>query len=112
MDEAEYCSQVGIMSSGQLLAMDSPSTLKRDALPGLAWDVYAEELLPTLLVLENSAGVLRAGLSEDHIRVITEPGIKRQDLSNALISLGANFIRIQQAEPTLEDVFLALASDE
>ena len=110
MDEAEYCSQVGIMSAGHLLAMGTPDTLKREALPGLAWDVYAGELLPALTVLENSSGVLRAGLTGDHLRVITKPDVNEQDLSNALPSMGDNGIRIQEAEPTLEDVFLALAS--
>ena len=110
MDEAEYCNRVGIMSAGHLLAMDKPATLKRNALPGLAWDVYAEELLPVLAALENSPGVLRAGLAGDHLRAITEPDIGEQDLSTALQSLKDTGIRIQQAEPTLEDVFLALAS--
>lgn len=110
MDEAEYCNRVGIMSTGYLLAMDTPETLKREALPGLAWDVYADQLLPALTVLEASPGVLRAGLAGDHLRAITKSDVKQQDLTNALQSLEANGIRIQQAEPTLEDVFLALAS--
>ena len=36
MDEAEYCGRVGIMRDGKLLAMDSPSVLKRHTLPGFA----------------------------------------------------------------------------
>ena len=111
MDEAEYCSRVGIMSAGELLAMDAPETLKREALPGLAWDVYTEDFLPALGALENSSGVLRAGLAGDHLRAITRPDVQKQDISSALIALKANDIRIQQAEPTLEDVFLALASN-
>src|SRR5512139_1764415 len=51
MDEAEYCGRVGIMRDGQLLAMDTPSALKRTALPGLAWDVFARPLLPALAAL-------------------------------------------------------------
>ena len=43
MDEAEYCGRVGIMRDGRLLAMDTPSTLKAHALPGLAWDVMLEQ---------------------------------------------------------------------
>ncbi len=33
MDEAEYCNRVGIMRRGRLLALDTPSALKRSALP-------------------------------------------------------------------------------
>ena len=42
MDEAEYCGRLGIMSAGRLLAMDSPSALKRDTLPGPAWNLVVE----------------------------------------------------------------------
>ena len=34
------------MNAGRLLALDSPSALKRQALTGLAWDVHVEPLLP------------------------------------------------------------------
>ncbi|HNE03747.1 MAG TPA: ABC transporter ATP-binding protein, partial [Anaerolineales bacterium] len=44
MDEAEYCERVGIMRDGKLLAMDTPSNLKRDIVPGDVWEVYAEPL--------------------------------------------------------------------
>jgi len=110
MDEAEYCNRVGIMNNGRLLAMNTPAVLKRDALPGLAWDIYAEPLLTTLRVLESAPGIVRTGLAGDHLRAITEPGITRQDLMNALTSLGTQDLSIFQVEPTLEDVFLALAS--
>ncbi|MEO7840521.1 MAG: heme ABC exporter ATP-binding protein CcmA, partial [Anaerolineales bacterium] len=34
MDEAEYCERVGIMRAGKLLAMDTPSNLKKNIIPG------------------------------------------------------------------------------
>ena len=109
MDEAEYCGRVGIMSTGRLLAMDTPLELKEKALPGLAWDVVAEPLLPALGILEKTPGVLRAGLAGDHLRAVTKPGIRQGDLRSALEALGGNHVQITRAEPTLEDVFLALA---
>jgi ABC-2 type transport system ATP-binding protein len=110
MDEAEYCTRVGIMNTGRLLAMDTPSTLKRDAMPGLAWDVYAEPLLPALRLLENAPGILRTGLAGDHLRAITGPDIQAHQLGAALKALESNEVRIERVEPTLEDVFLALAN--
>jgi ABC-2 type transport system ATP-binding protein len=110
MDEAEYCSQVGIMNNGRLLAMDAPSAMKADVLPGLAWDVYAEPLLPALGLLEGYSGVLRAGLAGDHLRAITGREVTKGDLQKELESLDTGGIRVEQVEPTLEDVFLALAS--
>jgi len=108
MDEAEYCKRVGIMSAGRLLAMDSPSALKRQTLSGLAWDIFAEPLLTALAVLETVEGVVRTGLAGDHLRAITETTIQGFDLMNALESAGMVDVRIEEAEPTLEDVFLSL----
>ncbi len=48
MDEAEYCNRVGIMRNGRLLAFDTPSALKTEALPGLAWDVLLDANLQKL----------------------------------------------------------------
>jgi len=109
MDEAEYCNRVGVMSAGRLLALDTPAALKRDALPGFAWDVWMEPLLPALTALEACPGVLRAGLAGDHLRAITECNIRKRDLKRALKFAMINGARIEQVEPTLEDVFLALA---
>ncbi|MEJ2758535.1 MAG: ABC transporter ATP-binding protein, partial [Anaerolineales bacterium] len=53
MDEAEYCQRVGIMRAGKLLAMDTPEKLKREVLPGLAWDVSAAPLLAAISALEG-----------------------------------------------------------
>jgi ABC-2 type transport system ATP-binding protein len=122
MDEAEYCGRVGIMRDGRLLAIDTPTTLKATALPGLAWDVFvgeeakeveysqSTELLKAMTVLENCACVLRAGLVSDHLRAITPKEVGPKDLVDRLREGGVEGARVEQVEPTLEDVFLALAS--
>jgi ABC-2 type transport system ATP-binding protein len=110
MDEAEYCGRVGIMRDGRLLAIDTPSTLKAKSLPGQTWDVFAELLLPTLSALEECPCVLRTGLVSDHLRAITAPGIDAATLQAHLNKAGIMNVRLEQVEPTLEDVFLALAT--
>ena len=109
MDEAEYCGRVGIMRLGKLLAMDTPSALKEQVLPGLAWDVFAEPLLPALTMLEQCPSVLRAGLAGDHLRAITPKEVEAGTLENVLADAGIAVRLVEQVEPTLEDVFLALA---
>ena len=121
MDEAEYCNRVGIMRDGKLLALDTPSALKSEALPGLAWDVILEgtsgdsaqpgsmTLLQALNALQSCACVLRAGLVSDHLRAITPPDMTQQSFQDALQQIGLANVRIEIVEPTLEDVFLALA---
>jgi len=109
MDEAEYCERVGIMRDGKLLAMDTPSNLKRDIIPGDVWEVFAESLQDGLEKLPDVEGVLRVGLAGDHLRTITEKGKKKDDLLKSLIGKNLNVKDVVIGEPTLEDVFISLA---
>lgn len=109
MDEAEYCERVGIMRDGKLLAMDTPSNLKKNIIPGDVWEVFAEPLQDGLEVLLNVEGVLRVGLAGDHLRTITEKGKRKEDLLRALKAKNLNVHEIAIGEPTLEDVFISLA---
>ena len=109
MDEAEYCERVGIMRDGKLLAMDTPSNLKKNIIPGDVWEVFAEPLQDGLSVLPEVDGVLRVGLAGDHLRTITERGKNKGDLFRALKAKNVNVRDIVPGEPTLEDVFISLA---
>jgi ABC-2 type transport system ATP-binding protein len=111
MDEAEYCGRVGIMRRGRLLAMDAPSRLKAEALPGSAWDVFAEPLLPALDALQTFPTLLRAGLASDHLRAITAPGAGAEDLRKHMQGAGFPTSRVEPVQPSLEDIFLALAGE-
>ncbi|RPI92512.1 MAG: ABC transporter ATP-binding protein, partial [Chloroflexi bacterium] len=109
MDEAEYCERVGIMRAGKLLAMDTPSNLKRDIIPGDVWEVYADPLQDGLAVLPAVEGVLRVGLAGDHLRTITEKGKKKEEFLSVLQAKGVKVKDVLVGEPTLEDVFISLA---
>ena len=110
MDEAEYCGRVGIMRDGKLLALDTPSALKRTALPGVAWEIRATPLLAALSALEACPVVLRAGLVGDHLRAISASNEDGAVLRQALQAAGVEVETLETVEPTLEDVFLALAN--
>ena len=109
MDEAEYCGRVGIIHHGRILALGTPSRLKRDALPGVAWDIYARPHLEALAVLTEIPGVLQTGLAGDHLRAITKESVQPREIRNALTQGGMQSIDVKRIEPTLEDVFLTLA---
>jgi ABC-2 type transport system ATP-binding protein len=109
MDEAEYCERVGIMRDGKLLAMDTPSNLKKNIIPGDVWEVYSEPLQSGLEVLPEVEGVLRVSLAGDHLRTITERGLKQQVLLKALKVKDVSVRDIIAGEATLEDVFISLA---
>ena len=97
------------MFRGQLLAMNTPSGLKATALPGAAWDVIASPLLDSLAALQNMPGVVQASLAGDRLRAITTNEQTPESIAYALAGLGIAGADVERAEPTLEDVFIALA---
>lgn len=108
MDEAEYCERVGVMRDGKLLAMDTPTNLKRSIIKGDVWEVYVYPLEQGLEILTAMPGVERVGLAGDHLRVISSR-VEKEALQSLLSGAGLSVDKIERGEPTLEDVFLSLA---
>jgi len=108
MDEAEYCERVGVMRDGKLLAMDTPTNLKKSIIKGDVWEVFAYPLERGLDVLHELDGVERVGLAGDHLRVISSK-VKEEAMQDLLSRNNIRVEKIERGEPTLEDVFLALA---
>lgn len=73
--------------------------------------MFGQPLLPALNALEANPNVLRAGLVSDHLRAITPPDVDEGTLHQCLLEAGIMDIRLHQVEPTLEDVFLALSTE-
>jgi ABC-2 type transport system ATP-binding protein len=108
MDEAEYCERVGVMRDGKLLAMDTPTNLKRTIITGDIWEIYAHPLEHGVEILSEVEGVERVGLAGDHLRVISSK-VRKEAMSKLLSGMGIKVEKIERGEATLEDVFLSLA---
>ena len=111
MDEAEYCTRVGFMRRGRLMAVGTPTELKESDVAGAIWRVYCTPLLASLDLLETLPAVRNVSLSGDHLRVITQERNGVQHLEQALDAAGFHDVRIQKTASTLEDVFLSLAGN-
>jgi ABC-2 type transport system ATP-binding protein len=109
LDEAEYCRRIGLMVDGKLVALDTPAELKRRWVPERLLVVRGRDLARASERLRGVAGVrdvtrFGAGL---HLRV--EPGaMSEADAAAALRAAGASDVVVEVAEPSLEDVFLAV----
>jgi ABC-2 type transport system ATP-binding protein len=109
MDEAEYCHRVGIMKTGRLMAMGPSGELKRAWLPGEVWSISGRPLLDVLRHLEKRPDVLHVALAGNRLRAISQPGVRGRELRRGLRKAGIKSPQIEQADPTLEDVFLLLS---
>jgi ABC-2 type transport system ATP-binding protein len=109
LDEAEYCARIGLMVDGKLVALDTPAGLKRTWVPEEVLVVHGRELRGAAGVLAAHAGVKNvipfgAGL---HLKVA--PGsLGAEEAARLLSGAGAQGVRVEPAEPSLEDVFLAV----
>jgi hypothetical protein len=61
--------------------------------------------------MQSMPQVIRAGLAGDHLRAITRHGLTGDGLARALAGKGLRVARVDAATPSLEDVFLYLATD-
>ncbi len=108
MDEAEHCGRLGIMNQGKLLALDTPSALKRDVVAGQAFDVETADLLAAIDVLTALPGVDRVGLLGDHLHVIAARDRHAPETLTRALGAFPN-VSVTPAEVTLDDVFMVLA---
>jgi len=69
-------------------------------------------LLPVLDVLSGAPGVLRTSLAGDHLRVLTTKSTKRNDIETVLKNKGVSDIRVEPADPVMEDAFMFLVSNQ
>jgi ABC-2 type transport system ATP-binding protein len=109
LDEAEYCRRIGLMVDGRLVALDTPAALKRAWVPDRVLVARGQGLAdasPAIAAREGIRGVAPFGAAL-HLRV--DPA--RWDaagVGEALRAAGAREVRVEPAEPSLEDVFLAV----
>ncbi len=112
LDEAEYCARIGLMVDGKLVALDTPAALKRTWVPEQVLVVRGRELRAAASALAGRPGVKNVipfGAAF-HLRV--EPGsLGAEEARRLLTGAGASDVSVEPAEPSLEDVFLAVVGN-
>ena len=109
MDEAELCSRIAFLHNGHLVACASPLELKA---------AYPYRLLE----LKSVGKDLRQRLTCEEVQdinsfgdtyhlAVTQPEAASQAVRSALTSAGIPVLSLQEIQPTLEDVFVALAEE-
>jgi ABC-2 type transport system ATP-binding protein len=110
MDEAEYCARIGLMVAGRLVALDSPSELKRSWVPGVMLRVTGESLSRAQRFIRESEGVIAAQTFGAALHIQFDPSRTSEDaIRHVFEQAGAVVHAIEPTSPTLEDVFLRAA---
>ncbi|MCK5794076.1 MAG: ABC transporter ATP-binding protein [Anaerolineales bacterium] len=107
MDEAEYCNKVGMMYQGKLIANASPDELK-DALPGSLFQLDCDKPVEAERLLDGMPEVVDSSVHGVLVHVV----VRRKKDKNKVVSLlennGIEVDRMEEIEPSLEDVFITM----
>ncbi len=117
MDEAELCKRVGFMSQGRLVAIDSPSRLKRTQMRGEVLEVRTPTPELAMRALKAAQQDRRLDLWEVALygaqihAVVPGAPAAAGPVKNLLEAEGIQVSGIERIPPTLEDVFISSVKD-
>jgi ABC-2 type transport system ATP-binding protein len=107
LDEAERCGRVAFLHEGRLLALDTPTALRR-TLPGSLFEVMAAEHRRAAQLLKDVPGVASVQLFGEraHVRFAGREPEGADRLARALRAAGLGDVTVRPVTPSLEDVFV------
>ncbi len=103
MDEAEWCDRIAIMDHGQIVALDSPETLKA----GVGKDrvmIHTDDDAAAIAALRDRFGI-EAGMAEGAVTF----GVPRGEefVPRLFAELGVPIRGVSVSRPSLDDVFMS-----
>jgi ABC-2 type transport system ATP-binding protein len=113
LDEAERCSRVALLHDGQLLALDTPDTL-RAALPGAILEIIADDHRRAYDLLREMPGVSSVQMFGEraHARLAAGGADETSRLHRTLEAAGLHVESVRPVNASLEDVFIARLSGD
>ena len=113
MDEAEFCGRIGFISGGRLIALDTPSALKREAVAEELFEVDLAGFHGAREKAEGLPGVLATSYFSPRLHVFCERGMMTADsLAGALRGRGLEPRSVEAVGVTLEDAFIRLVQKD
>ncbi len=109
MDEAEYCDRVALINHGRLIALGTPTQLKRHALGGELLSLEGERLGDAIGELKAAPGVLDVAMFGNALHALVDSAeLRLPELLRRLGGAGCTKVRGRRIAPSLEDSFVRL----
>jgi len=113
MDEAEYCNRIALMHGGKMIALGSPSQLKKSLGDGHLFHVESSDLLGSMTIIQGLPDVLDVAVFGAGLHVkSSQPTGMMEAISAALTQRGIEIRALEPIEPSMEDVFVGLIERE
>jgi ABC-2 type transport system ATP-binding protein len=112
LDEAERCNRIGLMHQGKILAIGTPDEIKR-LMPQTILEIRGDQPRRISALLRERYPAQTVGLFGDRIHLVTErPEQDYKEIQIMITRAGLSGLAIRPVEPSLEDVFIAVLTDE
>ena len=111
MDEAEYCNRLALIDRGRIVALGTPTELKRTAMRGELLLVECQPLARALEALQKAPGVLDAAVFGNNLHLVVEDAAAAAPaLREHLRRHELEATRLEPIPPSLEDVFVSITT--
>ncbi len=108
MDEAERCTQVGLMYAGRLIDSGAPAAIKA-RLPGHLLELTPSDLIGARRLALNLEGVLEVQTYGDKLHLFVDEVARRKpQIEAALAQAGIQCDGIREIEVRMEEAFISL----
>ena len=113
LDEAEHCNTIGLVYTGRLIALGSPTELKHSLERYKIFEIHCESPVEAMEFLQAQPWVVETSIFGSAFHVSTSgvtEGERQIQETLALRSIAVD--RLQPIVPSLEDVFIHLIGEE
>lgn len=113
MDEAEYCNRIALMYRGKVIALGTPAELKQSLDSHHILNLETPDVLGAMTALEGWTGILDSAVFGAGLHVnVSSVDAAIPAIRQRLDSEGIAVTRLEQIQPSMEDVFVAMIEDE
>jgi drug efflux transport system ATP-binding protein len=110
MDEAVYCNRLALMHRGQLIALGTPTELRRDSIEGSLLLLECDRIGDALERVRRIEGVHDAAVFGNALHLVVSNVEVSSAIRAALEADGIAVTRLEPIRPSLEDAFVALTA--
>ena len=112
MDEAELCDRLALINYGRLVAVGTPTELKRKAIGGERIELVTADLSKTETMLKDTEFARDVNISNGAIRLIVDEAASAIPKATSFLrERGVEVLQVRQLQPSLEDVFIRLVRE-
>jgi ABC-2 type transport system ATP-binding protein len=113
MDEAEYCNRLALMNRGVIVALGTPSELKKRWMRDAVLDLECSDFMRAAEILEDDELFSEIAIFGYRLHLVTpDPAAAMERAREKLEASGISVARIEAITPSLEDVFVTLTAKE